>query len=74
MAPLGYAIHSHLTYHILQKIQNIWQDLDAHPSESAAFSLNDGPKLIVESPTKTCMLDPVPTSLTKEYCLLSHEL
>ena len=65
-----------------QKIQNIQQDLDAHPSEPAIFSANDGPKLclfqpvteeeickfIVESPTKTCMLDPIPTSLTKE-CL-----
>ena len=65
-----------------QKIQNILQDLDAHPSEPATFSPYDGPKLclfqpvteeeirklIVESPTKTCMLDPIPTSLTKE-CL-----
>ena len=65
-----------------QKIQNIQQDLDAHPSEPAIFSGYDGPKLclfqpvteeeickfIVESPTKTCMLDPIPTSLTKE-CL-----
>ena len=65
-----------------QKIQNIRQDLDAHPSEPATFSAYDGPKLclfqpvteeeirklIVESPTKTCMLDPIPTSLTKE-CL-----
>ena len=65
-----------------QKIQNIRQDFDAHPSEPATFSPYDGPKLclfqpvteeeihklIVESPTKTCMLDPIPTSLTKE-CL-----
>ena len=65
-----------------QKIQNIRQDLDDHPSEPATFSPYDGPKLclfqpvteeeirklIVESPTKTCMLDPIPTSLTKE-CL-----
>ena len=65
-----------------QKIQNIRQDLDAHPSEPATFSPYDGPKLclfqpvteeeirklIVESPTKTCMLDPILTSLTKE-CL-----
>ena len=65
-----------------QKIQNIRQDLDAHPSEPATFSPYDGPKLClfqpvteeeirkltVESPTKTCMLDPIPTSLTKE-CL-----
>ena len=61
--------------------QNIRQDLDAHPSEPATFSPYDGPKLclfqpvteeeirklIVESPTKTCILDPIPTSLTKEY-------
>ena len=65
-----------------QKIQNIRQDLDAHPSEPATFSPYDGPKLClfqpvteeeirkltVESPTKTWMLDPIPTSLTKE-CL-----
>ena len=65
-----------------QKIQNIRQDLDAHPSELATFSPYDGPKLClfqlvteeeirkltVESPTKTCMLDPIPSSLTKE-CL-----
>ena len=65
-----------------QKIQNIRQDLDAYPSEPSAFSLYDGPKLclfepvtegefrkvIIESPTKTCMLDPIPPSLTKE-CL-----
>ena len=65
-----------------QKIQNIRQDLDVHPSEPATFSAYDGPKLclfqpvteeeirklIVESPTKTCMLDPIPASLTKE-CL-----
>ena len=65
-----------------QKIQNIRKDLDAHPSEPATFSPYDGPKLclfqpvteeeirklIVESPTKTCMLDPILTSLTKE-CL-----
>ena len=65
-----------------QKIQNIRQDLDAHPSEPATFSPYDGPKLclfqpvteeeirklVVESLTKTCMLDPIPTSLTKE-CL-----
>ena len=63
-----------------QKIHNIRQDLDAHPSEPATFSAYDGPKLclfqpvteeeirklIVESPTKTCMLDPIPISLTKE--------
>ena len=63
-----------------QKIQNIRQD--THPSEPATFSAYDGPKLclfqpvteeeirklIVESPTKTCMLDPILTSLTKE-CL-----
>ena len=50
-----------------QKIQNIRQDLDAHPSEPATFSPYIGPKLclfqpvteeeirklIVESPTKT---------------------
>ena len=85
--------HSRLIYHVLhsrtdfacfslKKIQNIRQDLDAHPSEPATFSPYDGPKLclfqpvteeeirklIVESPTKTCMLDPIPTSLTKE-CL-----
>ena len=67
-----------------QKIQSIRQDLDAHPSEPETFSPYDGPKLclfqpvteeeirklIVESPTKTCMLDPIPTSLTKE-CLSS---
>ena len=70
-----------------QKIHNIRQDLDAHPSEPATFSPYDGPKLclfqpvteeeirklIVESPTKTCMLDPIPTSLIKNafplYCL-----
>ena len=65
-----------------QKIQNIRQELDAHPSEPATFSPCDGPKLclfkpvieeeirklIVESPTKTCMSDPIPTSFTKE-CL-----
>ena len=65
-----------------QKIQNIRQDVDAHPSEPAAFPLYDGPKLclfepvteeeirklIIEWPTKTCMLDVIPTSLTKE-CL-----
>ena len=65
-----------------QKIQNIRLDLDAHPYEPATFSPYDGPKLrlfkpvteeeirklIVESPTKTCMLDPNPTSLTTE-CL-----
>ena len=58
------------------------QDLDAHPSEPATLSPCDGPKLclfqpvteeeirklVVESPTKTCILDPIPTSLTKE-CL-----
>ena len=86
--------HSRLTYRprsalqdrfcmfFSQKIQNIRQDLDAHPSEPATFSPCDGPKLclfqpvteeeirklIVESPTKTCMLDLIPTSLTKE-CL-----
>ena len=63
-----------------QKLQNIRQDLDAHPSAPATFSAYDGlklslfqpvtkeeiRKLIVESPTKTCMLDPIPTSLTKE--------
>ena len=62
-----------------QKIQNIRKDLDAHPSEPATFSPYDGPKLclfqlvteeeirklIVGSPTKTCMLDSIPTSLTK---------
>ena len=65
-----------------RKIHNIRQDLDSQPSEPAAFSAYIGPKLclfqpvteeeirklIVESPTKTCMLDPIPTSLTKE-CL-----
>ena len=96
--PMGFLasqrpLHSLLTYHVLhsrtdfvcfslKKIQNIRQDLDAHPSEPATFSAYDGPKLclfqpvteeeirkfIVESPTKTCMLDPIPTSLTKE-CL-----
>ena len=86
-------LHSRLTYHILHSrtdlacfslkiIQNIRQDLDAHPSEPATLSPCDGPKLclfqpvtekeirklVVESPTKTCILDPIPTSLTKE-CL-----
>ena len=65
-----------------QKIHNIPQDLDSQPSEPATFSPYDCPKLclfqpvtedeirklIVESPSKTCMLDPIPTSLTKE-CL-----
>ena len=65
-----------------RKIHNIRQDLDSQPSEPAAFTAYDGPKLclfqlvteeeirklVVESPTKTCMLDPIPTSLTKE-CL-----
>ena len=65
-----------------QKIKNMRRDLDAHPSEPATFSPYDGPKLclfkpvteekirklIVESPTKTYMLDPTPTSLTEE-CL-----
>ena len=67
-----------------QKIQNIRRDVDAHPSEPAAFPLYDGPnlclfepvteeeirKLIVKSPTKSCMLDAIPTSLTKE-CLFN---
>ena len=58
------------------------QDLDAQPSEPATFSPYDGPKLclfqpvteeeirklVVESPTQTCMLDPIPASLIKE-CL-----
>ena len=74
------ALHDRFCMFFSQKIQNIRQDLDAHPSEPATFSAYDSlclfqpvteeeiRKLIVESPTKTCMLDPIPTSLTKE-CL-----
>ena len=61
-----------------QKIHNIRQDLDSQPSEPAAFTAYDGPKLclfqpvteeeirklIVESPTKTYMLHPA--CLTEE--------
>ena len=75
-----------------QKIQNIRQDLDAHPSKPATFSPYDGPKLcllksvteedirklIVESSTKTCMLEPsLLLSLKNAFlicCLLSQEL
>ena len=63
-----------------RKIHNIRQDLDSQPSEPTAFSAYTGPKLclfqpvteeeirklVVESPTKTCVLHRIPTSLTKE--------
>ena len=70
-----------------QKIQNIRQDLDAYPSEPATFCPYDGPKLclfkpvtegeirklLVESSTETCMLDPIPTSPVSYTHLRAHE-
>jgi hypothetical protein len=64
------------------KIKRIRDDLDQRPSEPPTFSTYDGPvfsvfdnvtekeiyDLIVSMPSKSCTLDPIPTSLTKQ-CL-----
>ena len=55
--------------------------LDSRSCESPTFAIFDGPQLsqfeptteelirelILKSPTKSCMLDPIPTSITKQY-------
>ena len=64
------------------KIDHIRDDLDSRSCEPLTFAIFDGPQLsqfepvtdelirglILKSPTKSCMLDPIPTSLTKQ-CL-----
>ena len=64
------------------KIDRINDDLDSHSCELPTFAIFDGPQLsqfepvtdelicelILKSPMKSCMLDPIPTSLTKQ-CL-----
>ena len=63
------------------KIKKIRDDFDAISSEEPAFTLYDGPcfhsfeteseefvkKIVKESAAKSCSLDPIPTSFTKEY-------
>ena len=64
------------------KTDRIRDDLDSRTCEPPTFAIFDGPQLsqfepvtdelirelILKSPTKGCMLDPIPTSLTKQ-CL-----
>ena len=64
------------------KIDRIHDDLDSRSCEPPTFAIFDGPQLsqfepvteelicelILKSLTKSCMLDPIPTSITKQ-CL-----
>ena len=64
-----------------EKIQKIRDDLDATPCEVPTYSVYDGPqlhmfeavsqefvlKLVKDSAAKSCSLDPIPTSFTKQY-------
>ena len=64
------------------KIDRARDDLDSRSCEPPTFAIFDGPQLsqfepvtdelirelILKSPTKSCMLDPIPTSFTKQ-CL-----
>ena len=51
-----------------QKIHNIWQDLDAHPSEPATFSAYDGPKLFSSLSQKTRFVNSLLNRLPKPAC------
>ena len=67
------------------KIDCIHDNLDTHSCEPPTFASFDGPQLsqfelvtsklirelILKSPTKSCMLDPIPTSLTKNSALMT---
>ena len=69
----------------MTKIKQIREDLDSCPHDSPSFFKFDGPelsvfepvteelicRLISQSPTKSCTLDPIPATLTKQ-CL--HDL
>ena len=62
------------------KSDRIRDDLDSRSCQPLTFAVFDGPQLsqlepvtdelirelILKSPTKSCMLDPIPTSLTKQ--------
>ena len=64
------------------EIKRIREDLDSRSCDPPTFTVFEGPflpqfepvtekvirELIIKSPTKSCMLDPIPTSLTKQ-CL-----
>ena len=64
------------------KIKRIREDLDSSSCDPPTFAVFEGPllsqfepviekvirELIIKSPTKSCMLDPIPTSLKKQ-CL-----
>ena len=64
------------------KIKRIREDLDSRSCDPPTFAVFEGPllsqfepvtekvisELIMKSPTKSCMLDPIPTSLAKQ-CL-----
>ena len=73
-------LHDRFCDFFCDKIKRIREDLDSRACDPSTFAVYEGPllsqfepvtekvirELIIKSPTKSCMLDPILTSLTKQ--------